>query len=215
MDTPRHSRWYLLRHARPLVASGVCYGQWDVPADTDATDAAAAAFARHWHTAHGMHRGPVHIMCSPLQRCRQLAQALGRAQPGITDARQYQLEAAITELDFGAWEGRAWADLPPDAWAPWMDDFAHHRPGGGESTAQLLQRVRAAAQETARTLLEQPQAVCLWITHAGVMRALYWLQQHGSAPPTSAGQWPLQGACACGQWLTLSDKAMRTLATLD
>lgn len=32
---------WLARHARPLVAPGCCYGQWDVPAD--AADTARAA----------------------------------------------------------------------------------------------------------------------------------------------------------------------------
>ena len=211
MDAVPRSRWYVLRHARPLVAAGLCYGQWDIPADADATTAAAAVFARHWHATHGAHQVPVQVVCSPLQRCRQLAQALGRVQPGILGGGQHRVDAALAELDFGAWEGVAWADLPPDAWTPWMADFAHYRPGGGESTAQLLQRVQGAARYTARSLLDQPHAVCIWVTHAGVMRALHWLQQHGSALPASAGQWPQQGACAYGEWLTLTDEAVRAL----
>ena len=36
---------WLARHARPLVAPGCCYGQWDVPADAADTARAAQALA--------------------------------------------------------------------------------------------------------------------------------------------------------------------------
>jgi broad specificity phosphatase PhoE len=52
-------------------------------------------------------------------------------------------------------------------WQDWQADFAHYRPGGGESTAHLLQRVRAAAGSTARWLRRHDEAVAIWVTHAG------------------------------------------------
>ena len=36
-------RLWLVRHAQPLVAPGVCYGATDMPADVDATSQAAQA----------------------------------------------------------------------------------------------------------------------------------------------------------------------------
>ena len=60
---------WLLRHAQPLIAPGVCYGQLDVPADPQHTLQAAlragAALPRQAVVRH-----------SPLQRCEQLAHAL-------------------------------------------------------------------------------------------------------------------------------------------
>ena len=44
-------RWYVLRHAQPLIAKGICYGQLNVAADAALTHTAAAAFAAHFQTA--------------------------------------------------------------------------------------------------------------------------------------------------------------------
>ena len=60
---------WLARHAQPLIAPGICYGQLDVPADMEATAASARALAET--LPHG-----IDILCSPLQRCEQLAQVL-------------------------------------------------------------------------------------------------------------------------------------------
>ena len=82
-------RWYVLRHAQPLIAKGICYGQLNVAADAALTHTAATAFAAHLQTAygarhgadgangpHGGHAPTVRLQCSPLQRCQQLAHAL-------------------------------------------------------------------------------------------------------------------------------------------
>lgn len=123
-----------------------------------------------------------------------------------------QTHAELAEIHFGEWEGMAWNALPPQAWQAWMRDFAQHQPTGGESLAQLLQRVQAVAQRTAQWLRQHPQGVAVWVTHAGVMRALHWLLQHGSALPASADQWPQSGACGYGQWLALDDAAINAAA---
>ena len=208
-------RWYVLRHAQPLIAKGICYGQLDVPADAAFTQTAAAAFAAHFVSEHASHRGKngepaaVRLQCSPLQRCQQLAQAL---QPLLMahGVAQHDTDAALTEIDFGAWEGRPWTSIAMAEWDAWQADFAHYRPGGGESVAHFVQRVQAAAQHTARWLVQHPGAVAVWVTHAGIMRALYWLQRHGRVPPASAAEWPLDGACPCGQWLALDEAAIQS-----
>lgn len=209
-------RWYVLRHAQPLIAKGICYGQLDVPADAGLTQTAATAFAAHFWAAHGPHGASgkpaaVRLQCSPLQRCQQLAQAL---QPLLAahGVARHATDAALTEIDFGQWEGRPWTSIAMAEWDGWQADFAHYRPGGGESVAHFVQRVQGAAQQTARWLQQHPGAVAVWVTHAGIMRALYWLQRHGCVPPGSAAEWPLDGACPCGQWLALDEAAMRKLA---
>lgn len=221
VDAPAHApaRWYLLRHAQPLIAPGICYGQLDVAADAVATAQAAAAFAAHWQAGHAQNpETTVQLLASPLRRCQQLAQQLLQQfealsqplpQPPVPTSAStswaLRTHAALAEIHFGEWEGMAWNALPAQAWQAWMDDFAHHQPAAGESLAQLLQRVRLAAQHTARWLQQQPQGVAVWVTHAGVMRALHWLLQNGSALPESADQWPQDGACGYGQWLALNE----------
>ncbi|MDO4794564.1 MAG: histidine phosphatase family protein [Brachymonas sp.] len=233
------ARWYLLRHAQPMIAPGVCYGQLDVAADVAATAQAAAAFAAHWQAAHASKveagGAQLQLLASPLQRCQQLAQRVLRQlgppppQPSTRAPTPeptptplgwtLHTHAGLAEIHFGAWEGVAWNDLPAHAWQAWMSNFAQHQPTGGESLAQLLQRVLAAAQHTAQWLRQQPQGVAVWVTHAGVMRALHWLLQHGHALPASADQWPQDGACDYGQWLALDaaavEGAVRQLLSLE
>ena len=51
--------------------------------------------------------------------------------------------AALAEMDFGAWEGRPWAEVPEAELSAWTDDFADHAPGGtGECVRDFLSRVR-------------------------------------------------------------------------
>ena len=101
------------------------------------------------------------------------------------------------EMNFGVYEGAAWADIPKDALDAWTQEFTHHRFGGQESVAQFMERVGAVWDE-GRSCLLRDQA---WITHAGVARAAMLLEQ-GSRLPQSARQWPAN-APAFGGWITL------------
>ena len=232
-------RWHVLRHARPLVGQGVCYGRHDIPADAAATQAAAQDFAQYWlgvnggdvagagescKSAGGLR---VQVLCSPLQRCQQLAQALLPLLANAGVAVQWQAEAALAEMDFGRWEGQPWAALPADEWKRWMDDFAGYRVGGGESTRALLQRVHGAAQASAALLAANAQNRIIWVSHAGVMCALHWLQSqtqplHQLADwlgdkefvpvPQTASDWPQHAACAFGQWQVVNGYAHKPMA---
>lgn len=189
-------RLWLARHAQPLIAPDICYGRHDVPADAQATRQAAARLhaalparlAGCWH--------------SPLQRCEQLAldtQALRADLTSNPDDR-------LAEFHFGAWEAQAWNDIARADIDAWTADFAHHAPGGGESLAEMLARV-AHALDQARRAAQSQDGDVLWITHAGVVRCVSWLLQHGSrlpqadewtAPAPGYGEWtavPLDATC--------------------
>lgn len=138
---------YLIRHPRPLIAAGICYGQLDVEAENPA----ATAERLRAELPPGLP-----VWSSPLQRCRTLAEALHPVP---------QIDARLMELNFGAWEGRPWDAVPRaelDAWAADIDGYA---PPGGESPRQLQQRVLAFVDEL-------PTGAHLLVTHAGVIRAL-------------------------------------------
>ena len=93
---------HLIRHPRPLVAAGICYGRLDLEAEN--ATALAASLRAELPT-------DLPVWRSPLSRCRALAEAL-HPQP-LIDAR-------LAEMDFGAWEGRSWDTIPRaelDAWA--------------------------------------------------------------------------------------------------
>ncbi len=135
----------LVRH--PLVAAGGrCYGRSDLQlADPESAPALAAQLASYGGT----------VWTSPSQRCRVVAQAIG---PHIVDAR-------LQELDFGAWEGVAWDDVPRAALDAWAADPRGFAPPGGESGATLAARVTAFARAL-------PPGDHVIITHGGPLKVL-------------------------------------------
>lgn len=146
----------LVRHTRPDVAPGICYGLTDLDcADSFAGEAAAVRAAL---AAEGAFDA---IISSPLRRCRRLAESLG-AELG----QNIEIERDIREMDFGDWEGRRWDAIGRDALDRWAGDFMHARDHGGESVAMLAARVEAVlAAHRARP------GRTLWVTHMGVIRA--------------------------------------------
>ncbi len=155
-------RFYLLRHTRPEIAKGLCYGRTDVP----------LAVARV--LAHNSLRATLpkidQIFCSPSTRCHRLALDLALAP--IT------LAPALRELDFGSWEGLLWSEIPRHESDPWAENFIERAPPGGESFRDLVRRVCAFL----RSLSWPSDEDRLLITHSGVIRALRtWEEGKGLA----------------------------------
>lgn len=205
MPTTCHPPLYIIRHARPLIAPKTCYGRLDVAADSQHTQQAAQQFAQHLQ--HTLQSKTIYLLCSPLQRCQQLAQAL---IPLLTQAGftlQHHTEADLAEMDFGSWEGMLWDDTPKDQWQAWEADFAHYAVGGGETVAQLIMRVQRVYQHTMQQLAQQPHTHAVWVAHAGIIHALWWLQQPAhtatNALPQHASQWGQTQVCDFGQWICL------------
>jgi alpha-ribazole phosphatase len=144
---------FLIRHPRPLVEDGVCYGQLDVGIDDPQPIAARLR---------SLLPGKVPVISSPLQRARRLAEVL-HPQP--------QLDARLMEISFGDWEGRRWDDIDCTLLDAWAADVLHFTPPSGESAAML----QARAVECAAALTGAAMAL---VTHSGVMRALlgHWLK---------------------------------------
>ena len=174
---------WIVRHAKPLIESGVCYGALDVAADAPHTLQTARALAQTL---------PVQckVSVSPLQRCKQLANALSDLRPDLKP----QTDSRLREMDFGTWEGVAWDAIPLVAMQAWTDDFGAHRFGGLESANEVLARVA----ELWDAALQQPEENQVWITHAGVARAAFLISQ-GIRTVENASQWP-KDAPGYGQW---------------
>ena len=143
----------LVRHTRPAVAAGICYGRLDVgvaetfPTESNAVLAALPTIRR--------------VVSSPLSRCLELGRYIAAEKNLPID-----IDERLMELDFGAWEGQPWTAVPASDLDDWARDFMHARPHGGESVAMLRDRVAAAlSQWSAR---REPIAI---ITHAGVIKA--------------------------------------------
>lgn len=149
-------RLYLVRHPRPRVAPGVCYGRLDL----ELAEPASAAAAR---ISSQLPPG-LPLWSSPARRCRELAEALHPAPR--TDAR-------LWEMDFGQWEGRSWDEIGPAALDDWAADPAGFVPPGGESGLQVQARALAFVDELQAAGL----AAAILVTHAGIMRALLAYQQ--------------------------------------
>lgn len=185
-----HLRLWVVRHARPLIEQGRCYGALNVPADAVATAQSAqklvAALPSH-----------VRVFHSPLQRCEQLAHALQGLRPNWVS----KPDARLLEMNFGDWEGRAWESVARTEIDAWVADFAAYRPGGGECLVDMLARVADAlhdARYAGNHLGDGGDVV--WVTHAGVARCVQWLEQSVSGALVCADQWPL-GAPAWGDWV--------------
>ncbi|MFT3666766.1 histidine phosphatase family protein [Piscinibacter sp.] len=157
------------RHPRVAGAQGLCVGRTDLGVDARRAKRQAhrlRAFARR----HGL---PRIVVTSALRRSRDVGRWLARW------GWRHHIDAALAELDFGHWDGRPWSAVPREEFDAWCADFAQAAPGGGETVAALLRRVRGFDPGDAR----------LVVTHGGWLSAALWLRDHGGAPPSSA-QWP-------------------------
>ena len=178
---------WLARHAQPLIASGICYGVTDVAADEALTLLAAESLARVL---------PPHMLCrvSPLQRCQQLASALQQIRPDCLFNSSTYTDTRLAEMDFGHFEGQLWSAIPKADVDAWTANFGDHRFGGVESANDVLHRVAQALTDCqachsqTQALVQQVSDV-LWITHAGVIRAVTLLAQ-GVTQVETARQWP-------------------------
>lgn len=157
------------RHPRPEGVAGRCIG-----AGTDAPVhwRRAKRLARRIQAHAGRHRLPHEVVTSPLSRCADVGCWLRRW------GWRHRVDARLLELDFGAWEGRRWEAIGAAAVDAWVADFAHHRPGGGESLAALLARCAGG-----------PEGEALIVGHGGWMLARRWLAQRPGDTPTAAA-WP-------------------------
>ncbi|ROL82590.1 phosphoglycerate mutase [Pseudomonas protegens] len=100
------------------------------------------------------------VLCGPERRTCQTA-ALFSAAPHVQEA--------LRDCDFGAWRGMRIGDLQrqqPQALQAWLED-PHSAPPGGESVAELCQRVAQWLE-----LMAQRPGHWLAVTHPFVMRAV-------------------------------------------
>lgn len=185
------SRLILIRHAQPLIAKGVCYGQLDVEADLAASELAALRLQRFLSASR---QTVSRIDCSALRRTQVLARKLASYLPEA-EVRQ---DARLNEMNFGCWEGVAWDQIPRPALDAWTNNFGAHPFGGAESCNQVIARVADAYDELQRSGLNEDADV-LWVTHAGVIRALNFYLESGSREIKHANDWPLS-APEFGEW---------------
>ena len=144
---------YLIRHTTPLIAKGICYGQTDL----DVTESFEEEYQKiKPHLPASIQT----IYSSPLQRCKKLAVALFPDKNIVT-------EDALMELNCGNWEMQLWDEIPKDEIRPWMDNFIEVRVPGGESYADLHDRVVNQFNK-----IKQQNETAVIVAHGGVLRSI-------------------------------------------
>jgi alpha-ribazole phosphatase len=151
-------RLVLIRHPAAVGAAGRCYGRTDLPAGDGAATLATAL--GHLARIGSCQIGPCQVWSSPAARCRGVARAIAAAAGAAL-----RIDPRLHELDFGAWEGRPWRDLPRAEVDAWIADPLHRAPPGGETGAALIARVRAFLG----ALEDEAQVV---VSHGGPLKVM-------------------------------------------
>ncbi|MFY7930602.1 MAG: alpha-ribazole phosphatase family protein [Oligoflexus sp.] len=155
-------RLHLIRHTKPDVLPGLCYGHLDVPL--------LASYPRALADVRDQlpDLEPVRVYSSPSQRCLRLANDLNAGPVCVVEA--------LRELNFGSWEGKLWSQIPREESDPWSEDFVNRAPPGGESFRSLHDRVL----DFLGGLQWDDAHDILCITHSGVIRAIVcaWNSRH-------------------------------------
>jgi len=145
----------LIRHTTCDAGSDVCYGRLDVPLAPCANADIAATLDKIPQVQC--------VFSSPAIRCATLATRLAQREHC-----ELTLLDELRELDFGAWEGQQWKCIARAESDPWALDPWHRAPPGGESEAQLFERVSVAH----RKIVNCDAARVAIVAHGGPLRLL-------------------------------------------
>ncbi|GLS89641.1 alpha-ribazole phosphatase [Psychromonas marina] len=172
---------YLIRHTKPLIATGTCYGQLDCPVSDDYEQQLAkisGCFKDKKITA---------IYSSPLQRCSLLAEDLAKVHlnKGATLLQSNHAQASYVqsthkqsviydkrfkEINFGDWEGEKWNDIARIKIDEWNENRLYFEFPNGETPAHFHDRVLQAWSELITTnFLTQNPINILLVAHSGVI----------------------------------------------
>lgn len=146
---------YLIRHTRPDIEYGICYGQSDIDVASTFKDDARAVKAK-------LEDVPCDLcFCSPLQRCVKLAHRL-------VSASDISFSTRLKEMNFGEWEMQPWNTIDQGELNSWMEHFTDTAPPGGESMNQVMERSRHFWNR----LMEKEFDSVFLVTHGGIIRCM-------------------------------------------
>lgn len=147
---------YLIRHTKPDIDKGICYGQSDI--------LLADSFGEELKSLHTRLKSSLNIIyTSPLQRCHLLAKELSLSHGNII------INDNLKELNFGKWELQPWSEIKSAELNPWMADYVNTKCPDGESYHQLARRINKVWESILTKAHKTPLGI---ITHAGPIRAL-------------------------------------------
>ncbi|MXP65798.1 histidine phosphatase family protein [Roseomonas sp. M0104] len=151
---------HLLRHAAHDRVDRILCGRMEGVALGEAGRAQAARLAKRLAPL-----GLAAIYSSPMQRCRETAEAVASAAALVP-----VVDAAFNEIDFGEWAGQTFAALNDDPrWQAWNMRRDEGATPGGESMRAA--QARAVAGVAALLPRHAGQAVAV-VSHSDVIKAI-------------------------------------------
>jgi broad specificity phosphatase PhoE len=159
----------LVRHGEtPANLAGLWHGSLDTPL-TPRGERQAERVALHLARTRGDARS---LYASTLTRARRTAGAIG-ARTGLAVAT----DAALCEYDLGAWEGRSYTELVRDEKLfERMAQEPDWRPGGGESSRAVAERLAGALRAIAA---RHPGERVVVVSHGGALTLAFGLLLDG------------------------------------
>ena len=112
------------------------------------------------------------VASSPLERCRQTARAIVRAQPG---APSLATDRGITECDYGDWQGRAIKELAREKlWSTVQTQPSAAAFPGGESMGGMQARAVSAVRRRDASIEAEHGAGAVWaaVSHGDVIKSV-------------------------------------------
>lgn len=166
-------RIYLVRHGMPEKSTSEkeYIGVTDLPLSTRGS-AEAAQLGRYF-LQHLSATTTVHILTSPLQRCRRTAEEIQRvlSDGGIALPEPLVVEE-LHEIDLGEWEGKSAREIMerfPEAYEARGHALGTYHPPGGESFLEAGIRFQNAIETYASDM--DVSEILLIVAHAGVIRS--------------------------------------------
>jgi broad specificity phosphatase PhoE/ribonuclease HI len=158
------TRIILVRHGEtPMTAQGRYSGRGDVPLTDEGEAQAMAAAGR----VAGISREIAAVLSSPLTRCVRTAQLIADEAGGLP----VTIMDDLIECDFGAWEGRTFAEVQ-ERWPAEMNAWLGSTsvaPPDGESFQAVAKRVRGAL---ATVLSAYPGKVVVLVSHVSPIKLI-------------------------------------------
>lgn len=160
VTTGMATRWWWVRHGPVPSQKGLIYGQRDVSCDTSDVVAFQGL-------AKTLPKDAVWVT-SNLVRTHETLHAIWQQNGKQGDPLS---EPDFAEQSFGDWEGLAWDDFhaaKDPAYAKFWEDPGNNSMPGGESFADLIERVRTVIE---RLTEEHAGSDIVAVTHSGTIRS--------------------------------------------
>lgn len=150
---------YLLRHTKPNIPKGICYGQTNV----NTAETFESEKKKIIEQIENINFDKIYS--SPLRRCSKLAKTLAKKPKDII------FDKRLMELNFGIWENKKWDEIEKTEEAKlWFDDYLNIACPGGESYVDLIERIQNFINDLSKNYSYKN---ILIVTHGGVIKAFY------------------------------------------